>query len=597
MSYEGAVEKTFIKSLKSVFLVDDSFPTFENMFEEEDIEKEYPEAQRAKKLYSAFKTKHQLPCDIENTFATGDLEMIERLRKCDLIVVDYHLDRSNNDGSKSIEILRKLSDSPHFNTVIVYTNAELREVWLDVATNLRPDLRVKPFLEDPQNEPEATWWLESDTTRLPSPSAHAVSALLRGGMDKVDGKDFTELMQAIRGLRDVGRRNMRKLVEICLRSAVDKRRAATIKDLDEKDELGQRTLNGRFGTDHFWIQSRGCFIAIVRKSDAENEAEMLMNSLKAALLDWRPNFLQILVSEIQNQLELDSVATDPNVFSDARRQIGLSHYLMEQLDAEEDVEGAIESTVDRLVETIRSRIAAELPIRTFATDVLHDIQETLGEKLKSEDKIANAAALAHVDGKVDPIGVMSFLNAFVSTESFAKSRVTTGTIFSAGEDFWMVSAPACDLTSRTPGGSQTWAKNIHPVRPMMAVRLKKVDLARTLQEATRGRHLFVDVSDETLSLAVLDSMTSAPDTEVFFATEAGKVHLKNDKSIFLAFRVGQDAASGPVLSAATEYTVVGQLRPNYASRILQFTGAHLSRIGIDYFDVVKVAKGGKNEQE
>jgi hypothetical protein len=581
ISYEGAVEQTFIKSLKSVFLVDDSFPTFEDMFNEGNIFDEFPEADRAKKLYSAFKKQH-LPCDIENTFTPGDIDMVERLRKCDLIVIDFHLDGSSNDGAKSIEILRMLSDSPHFNTVIVYTNADLDQVWLDIATNLRPDLRLQPLLD--ANDQENTWWLEADVEDLLEPSEGALSAYLTRGMDGVASDSRKELIDDIRAHGGAGLGNLRKMAEIRLRAALDERRPAAMKAQDDSDTLGSRTLNGRFEDGKpFWLQCRGCFIAIVKKSDAEDESGVLMNGLKEALLDWKPNFLQILVSEIQNQLELESVATDPNVFSDARRQIGLSHYLMEQLNAEEDPESAIESVVDRLVETIRSRIAAKLPIRDFATDVLKDLQQKLGGKLTTADKLANAAALAHVDGKIDPIGVMSFLNAFVSTETFAKSRITTGTIFSSAGDFWMVAAPACDLTARTPGGSQTWAKMIHPVRPMIAVRLSKTDLSAALQEATRGRHIFVDSESETLSLAVLHPKTSAPDTEMFFAMEAGKVSVADKKATFRAVRVTQAAAS-PTLTEAAEFTVVGQLRPNYASRILQFTGGHLSRIGIDYFD-------------
>jgi hypothetical protein len=54
--------------------------------------------------------------------------------------------------------------------------------------------------------------------------------------------------------------------------------------------------------------------------------------------------------------------------------------------------------------------------------------------------------------------------------------------------------------------------------------------------------------------------------------------------VFRGVRVTR-AKIAPRLSATAEYTVVGQLRPNYASRVLQLTGAYLSRIGIDYFNV------------
>lgn len=592
-NYEEAVKSTFIGKLKSVFLVDDAFPTYSDMFGDPATLDKFGERDRARKLYTAFRGNH-LPCDIENTFTSGDLHMVERLRKCDLVVIDFHLDGEGGDNSKSIEILRKLADSPHFNTVVVYTNADLKEVWLDVAANLRPDLRLDPYLS--ANETEAAWWASVDSDKLLLPTDDAVASYLTRGIDAVDGNAKGEMVARIKETlgggtgkeKENGKRkpNLGTMTEILIRSVIDKRRPAVIKELDGEDQRGPRSLQGRYVPDGpHWLQCRGCFIAIVKKSDADNEAELLMSGLRSALVAWKPNFLQILVSEIQNRLELDSVAADPKVFSEANRQVALSHYLLEQLDANEDPESAIESVIDRIVETLRLRISSDSKIREFAGKVLTDIRADLGDKLINGDPIAKAAALAHVEDRVDPNGVISFLNAFVSTETFSKSRITTGSVFSAGEEFWMVATPACDLTSRSPGSAQEWMKNIHPIRAMTAIRLRKKKLQDALKKATQGRHAFILHQDETLCLSLLDHTTATPDPEVFFTLESGKVMSGEGKfPTFRAIRILR-ADNAPQLSDAGEYTVIGQLRPNYASRVLQLTGAHLSRIGIDFFNV------------
>lgn len=580
--YKEAVRSTFVGSLKSVFLVDDAFPTYADMFGGEKAFEAYPENDRARKLYTAFREQF-LPCDIENTFTPGDLHMVERLRKCDLIVLDFHLDGEGGDNSKSVEILRKLADSPHFNTVVVYTNANLEDVWFDVATNVRPDLRLAPFLK--KNTKEAAWWEQIDVNKLLMPTNEALAAYLTGGISRVDRTQKTELIKRIRETLGEDAGDPRIMVEILLRSALEKRRVPTLKALDEKDELGPRPLQGKLGADNpHWLQCRGCFIAIVNKADVDDEVKVLMTGLTAALVDWKPNFLQLLVSEIQNRLELESVATDPKVFSEASRQVGLSHYLLEELAGNEDPESAVESVIDRIVETLRHRISGDRPMRELATKVLGDIRQHLGEKLTAGDILSRAAALAHVDHPIDPGAVVSFLNAFLSTETFAKSRITTGTIFSAGDDYWMVATPACDLTSRSPGPAQAWMKSIHPVRAMVAVRLQKANPVDALKRATQGRFAFVTRPTETLYLSLLDNMTSTPDPEIFFTLDAGKVAVAaGDALVFRAMRVLQ-AGNVPQFAPEAEFTVVGQLRPNYASRVLQLTGSHLSRIGIDFFN-------------
>ncbi len=208
VDYKSAVEQTFVKSLKSVFLVDDSFPTYEDMFAEATTLQGFSEKDRARRLYTAFRDRN-LPCDIENLFKAGDIEMVERLRKCDLIVIDYHLDPGVIDNSKSIEILRKLANSPHFNTVIVYTNAELDQVWQDIASNLRPDLRLDAFLVDEGHKNEATWWSDVDPSKLTEPNSEAIAQFLRGGFQGIDKPARAAICQEIsssggKGKGDIG---------------------------------------------------------------------------------------------------------------------------------------------------------------------------------------------------------------------------------------------------------------------------------------------------------------------------------------------------------------------------------------------------------
>ena len=172
----------------------------------------FSERDRARKLYSSFRNDHHLPCDIENSFKHGDLEMVDRLRKCDLIVIDYHLDPGSIDNSKSIEILRRLADSKHFNTVVVYTNADLSEVWFDVAANLRPDLRLDPFLDS--NEKEAEWWDGVDASNFAELSEESVSQFVKNGIEGVDRTLRHQIIENVKKSGGDGKGDLKKMAEI-----------------------------------------------------------------------------------------------------------------------------------------------------------------------------------------------------------------------------------------------------------------------------------------------------------------------------------------------------------------------------------------------
>jgi hypothetical protein len=576
--YDKAVHHTFVDSLRSVFLVDDAFPCLGDMFRSEQWLRRFKEQDRAAALYREFRKRH-LPCDIENTFRAGDIKMVERMRKCDLIVLDFHLDPDDSDNSKAIEILRRLAASRHFNTVVVYTKAEkLSEVWLDIAANLRFDFDVDEFLK--QHETEHEWWqTAADLSKLQLPTETAMAEFLTGGIEGVSKPAKKAIGDEIVAIGGVGDRKV--LVEAWLRKNVAKRQLPPVKGLDS---IGDHVLQGRFTNGSHWLQCRGCFIAIVKKSD-DDEVEHLMSGLDAALIDWNPNFLQILVSEIQNNLELESFAADPRLFSDVERQVGLSHYLLSQLEEDGDQIAAVEAVVDRVLETLRHRISADKKLRTFGDKVLTDIRTDLAGAITSDKPIANAGAFAHAPGKFEEQRILFLLNSFLSTEHFSKSRITTGTVFTDGAAHWMVTSPACDLTARATGAKETWSNELHPVKAVLAVKLKLVDVSQSLKDATQGKHAFLVDEEKFVPLEIFEKQTSQPAPEIFFVLDAGRTRFVAGKpATFKAIQVSRlNPKTFPKLAGQRVFSVLGQLRANYASRVLQLTGAHFARIGIDFF--------------
>jgi CheY-like chemotaxis protein len=138
VDYDGIVVKTFFdNAVRTALLIDNRFPTLADLADQPaDFSKTFPETLRAARLYRSFRDKNII-CDIENN-QTKAKRSIERIRKSDLIVLDYHLDEMDTDPTASIEIIRDLADTPHFNIVALFTKEEnLDDVWQVMGANLR----------------------------------------------------------------------------------------------------------------------------------------------------------------------------------------------------------------------------------------------------------------------------------------------------------------------------------------------------------------------------------------------------------------------------------------------------------------------------
>jgi hypothetical protein len=144
------------------------------------------------------------------------------------------------------------------------------------------------------------------------------------------------------------------------------------------------------------------------------------------------------------------------------------------------------------------------------------------------------------------------------------------------------------MVVREPIEEQVWTRAIYPMRPMVAVRLNSEQHDRALGSAERGHYVFVEVGGDRNSFSVFPKGKDLPSYEFFFLHDAGRTTTAEAHNLpkFRASRVEVDPSIETSANARrfidTEFEVVGQLRPAYASRLLQITGQHLSRIGVDF---------------
>lgn len=619
LSYEEKVVKTFRKTaLRTVLMIDDQFPTFSDLAQVQtacnvddkvcglaNLDKRFTERQRARRLYEMFR-KHDMPCDIENTI--DDIETksgVERIRKSDLVVLDYNLDGSIDDNRKSIGLILRLAETSHFNTVVLYTgDPKLEQVWFDVAIFLKGGWKDSEDLLE-GNALELWEKFSDEETLLPEISNELVKRYLVAGVRAL-GPERDPVVAELKAL-GVDKESADAFIEALIHRAVRERLADRASTTSENS----RPIAGRCEEGHpLWLQAGNCFIAIMGKNavgadGVQIENDDIIGYLDAALKDWRPNLLQLVISEIQNMLELESLATDEMHLLNPEIQAGLFYYLLQRIGGLPiAADGApftpgIEAIIDRLVDSIRRKISANELVASGAACLLASELTAKGwpPAVGNDRAVFDfAAKIAGLETPPDVEETIFKLNSFLNTEEFKRGHITTGSIIRvAGEgpesDHWICLSPACDMEDRepSPGTVQRWVKDIFPVRAFVIVRLDpKVNHMKAMKTATEGYTIFVENADGKHAFSVLAGVQ--PSYEFLFPAEAGRVSFDAELPYpqFKAFRLRRPPNAESFRQEALAevmFEVVGQVREQYASRFLQVVGQHLSRIGVDYINI------------
>ncbi len=107
--YEATdIEEAYLKPLRSVLLIDDQFPRYEQLLSG-DPEKGNFDLETVGKLFALCRDRG-LMCDVENRAADLTDQRMDHLGKSDLIVLDYHLGaeerRRSGTGASNLEASR-----------------------------------------------------------------------------------------------------------------------------------------------------------------------------------------------------------------------------------------------------------------------------------------------------------------------------------------------------------------------------------------------------------------------------------------------------------------------------------------------------------
>jgi hypothetical protein len=633
--YEEAIQDSFVKKpLRTVLLIDDDFPTYSDLCSGDTT---HSQKDRAANLYGGFRQLDML-CDIENTVEEVEAD---RLRKSDLVILDYHLTPKSDESTKAIQLLRQLAISHHFNTVVVYTAAPDQDnVWLDVIAALSGGWSAITASLD--GEPKQHWENLTEANNLPAPAKDAVMEFARRGVLRaIEGGTLKNAVDELIGL-GVPAVHCSKIVEYSVAKELAKR-AGEFAAQPSGHAVGNYT-NGRR-----WLQVVNAFVVIMQKvngTDTVSETGAIMTALREALLDWRPNVVHVLISEIQNALELEGFAGSDTLLRKPDMQAALTYNLLKEIGAVDlsqnvDIRVPIMSLVDKVIDSIRSRLSThEELLAQFEKAVLGDLRSSgwTIEKWPKDGKLVSAATEFARTPDVKNATIMFRLNHFLSTEKFRRAHLTTGTVFyhRAKDEYFVVASPACHLVAGQGKPMQMWATAISPTLPMIAIRLHPAEnMDKALGIASHADHIFLEIGDEPKAFKVISGPGHQPSYELLFANNEGRVRTEDGKVVFdgarLVLRTSEqlgaapetitepaaqqvenpevavtDAQAGEQEGRASNTTpptetieqadtakinltlehvtfeIVEQLRGVNATHLLQMVGQHLSRVGLDF---------------
>ena len=602
-SYENAVKETFgAKPLRTVLLIDDEFPTFTDLSagESDDSGNRFRQKDRAVSLYDGFRSLDMI-CDVENVVEGLN---IERFRKSDLLILDYHLGPGESDTDRSIKLLRDLAASTHFNTVVVYTaEDDLAQVWIDIVSSISGGwTQFEEALEGKARERLDAF---SDEDTLPRVSREALMQYARRRKIRhLEPAVSTAARDELLGL-GVSRSEATAVLTAMIHRELARRAGRYASE-------PLRETVASFDGQTYWIQTENSFVCVLRKSEAENtggESDRLISHLGRALCAWRPNLVHILASEIQNVLEAEALASSDKLLRDPITHTALWYYLltgMGNVDPLErsDIKPMLVEIVKKVVDGVRQRLVTDEKLLGLVSDaVLGELTETgwtrdTWPNTGDNEMLEGAKRISRTKGLVQKRDVFFRLNSFWSTEPFRYGYPTTGTVCwdRSSDEYLVVASPSCDLVARRPSISQSWSHAIHPLTPMMGILLTCVASEEgALVTAERGHYIFLESGARDRVFSVLNEV-GQPSFEFLFAVEEGKVREIDGRVVFDVARiVGRcnDDEAGAASNGGgqaeqlerCEFDVIGQLREMNAARVMHLAGQHLSRIGLDFLNM------------
>ncbi|MBL0117281.1 MAG: hypothetical protein IPP45_18985 [Sphingomonadales bacterium] len=575
--YQPFIEEAFVTPIRSVLIVDDDYPTFDELLGDAansgnghsvgNNKAWHQNPTRIKGVIDSFRTPQQpLLVDIHdgtNVKVGDDVTVASHLHQSDLLVLDYQLDKAKpNDGSLAIEIIRSLMSNDHFNLVIVHTNDPLDGVFQSILIGL---LSPEENALSDEQKAEATNLIESAEDNSEGLGNRLLASISTDQYlhSRLETKSFQATM--MKGQQPYSNfkaecdtagwnGNQAKLV---LGYYLDQVRRTLISQMQSQSSQSLKWSRGATK----WIVSDSVFVAFSNKGDHDD----LMGDIKCALGDWNPQPSRLFLTKLRAEMDEYGVKAQSHALDDIH---ALAHWYESLLGAGSDeLRSTISESVSRHSDQLLRHILPR--VQDFAARLVtaEAAQGNHKEICKGHFKVDLAKAAEQAKAEREH-------NAFVCSKPREGWHLTTGHVFKMDDDLWVCLSPACDMV---PSQLSDAKKAAYGERlPFVAIKLRPSETPPDIQS---NRYVFLKIEGSVRSFCFNEPSegSSAPIWRTFFAEGRGKF---DSQWCFKA--VTTEKGKTKLVSKQRSASVVGQLRYEYALNLMQRLGGSLTRIGLDF---------------
>ncbi|MBJ9902874.1 response regulator receiver domain [Acinetobacter bereziniae] len=577
VDYNSLVTQTFCdNAIRSVMMIDDQFVPYPDLVQSltngEKVDKQLlATSQRAANLEKFFQEKHIL-CDIDNTSSNLN---IERIRKSDLLIIDYHLE--NEDPRKTLEVLSGLKESKHFNLAIVYTSNELNKVWMQIASSFVVAKDIYSQIDE--IEDLDVFWSE---TILPSIEAGSEYSL--SDRDLINYLRTGKTKGQIKGLlaQSPFRNSKDKICNLIYNYYIDKFQIRASQNDKDLTILGDENGNK-------WIKSGNVFVCLYQKSanDIQEDPIRIWETLQQSLVNWEPTYYQLIQSEIQNHIESDSMAF--NSIHDNDRH-GQAAWLQEILKSKNQTE------TSQLITNIYADVSEELSFKFNNNSELGRFIELTFNFYKNKfnpEFDTNLAKFCCEQMKLSfnanktPKDMYHALNMHLSSKNYQNEYISTGTIFKTISEpdetdqpatWYLCVSAACDMIPNQ--ANDPYNDRLTPHRLIRVLKLFPANQENAIQFATHSKYVYVYDNDQRKYFSILNETSNLPALDYMII----KNHADELKRKEIPLMIFTKDHTGNVAIKDIRVKPKSQLRIGYAERYQSIASQHGARIGVDYIN-------------
>ncbi|WP_045419928.1 response regulator receiver domain [Vibrio jasicida] len=586
------IKEAYIEPIRSVIVVDDEYPTVLELLDGAEA-KAQSDVDRLKDVIALCRDdQNGWTLDIDNG-QSNVLDNFSRISHSDLLILDYHLEKGNEDGKgeQALKVIDDLVKNQHFNLVIVHTKGytvegqdigDLNKVFTDIVLRLfgkRTINLTEDYDTDSVEEAISTW--ADDDGGVLEKLEKSISTLdyLRVIKNNLSDPNCNELkgLKSIHDTRPLGEEDVRDLSFSDLLQFVVDKHYTTI-----KSEIGTyRTQGLNWCANKLWVKTSNSFIVVIGKDTSTAE---LPDKLLEALVSWNPHPHALLLSKFRHLVDEQGFGYVDDLINKRYVQAG---WLQELLKADvQNAKWVAQSTSERLLSTMSEKMVPD--IGGYA----HLIQKALLSTGDITTLIKKYHGL-NTDDKETKLEISKNINAYSCSKPVVGNQLVTGHILEILGDKYICLTPACDLV---PAQKNEWKNKLGNLMPFKLVKLwpseirfppnkKQSSDEKLLSKLNANEHVVFNDEDLIKCFSLLKADGANPQWEQAFAHDNGEMCWNgNEATVYITRLLHGGFTGNDISNQVVEGRVVTQLRYEYAINLLQKFGVTQSRVGLDFVE-------------